>query len=147
MSTYRWIESEVPKDLEVRQVWGFIFDRAGQILMFEDGGKFNLPGGGPENEESIFETLIREAEEEVQVSIKSIEYLGYQFVEDPEEFAQVRLVCQLDEIFPSKADPITGRTYSRLWVPASQTNALLNWGDSGDRQIESAIARASRWFS
>ena len=147
MSAYRWIESAVPKGLEIRQVWGYIFDRAGQFLIFEDGGKFNLPGGGPENEETMFETLIREAEEEVQVTVKTIEYLGDQFVPDTVEFAQVRLICQLDEILPSMADPITGRTYSRLWVPASQTNALLNWGDSGDRQIESAIARASRWFS
>ncbi len=147
MTNLKWFEAEVPEDLEIRQVWGFIFDRAGQILMFEDGGKFNLPGGGPENHETMFETLIREAEEEVQVRIKSIEYLGYQFVPNTVEFAQARLICQLDEILPSKADPITGRTYSRLWVPARRANALFSWGELGDQQIESAIARASGWFS
>lgn len=145
MSSYKWFESAIPSHLKVRQVWGFIFDHDGKILLFEDGGKFNLPGGGPENEETFFETLIREADEEVQVTIRKIEYLGYQLVSDIEEFAQVRLICKLDEIFPSKADPITGRTYIRLWVPARHANTLLNWGESGDRQIESAIARASKW--
>ena len=140
MITYRWIKSDVPTGLEVRQVYGFIFNAQGQILLLDDNRHYNLPGGRPESGESFAETLIREAAEEVQVTVTSIEYLGYQLIEDTKKFAQVRLVCLIDAILPSIADPDTGRTYSRLWVPASHANALLNWGDSGDGQIESAIA-------
>lgn len=145
MTNYEWFESKVPDHLEIRQVYGFIFNSDGQILLLDDESKFNLPGGRPENEESMSETLIREAEEEAQVTIKSINYLGYQLIADTEEFAQVRLVCQLDEYFRSKADPSTGRIYSRLWVPPVHANNLLHWGESGDRQIACAIARALKW--
>ncbi len=144
MTNYKWFESDVPEGLEIRQVYGFIFDHGGRILILDDDGIFNLPGGRPEYGESTVQTLIREIKEEVQVSIKTINFLGYQLVTGIEEFAQVRLVCQLDEIFPSKADPITGRTYVRLWIPPTQANTLLGWGDSGERQIASAIEAASQ---
>ncbi len=145
MTTYRWIETDVPRDLEVRQVYGYIFNQAGNILLMNDEGKCNLPGGGPESGESFAETLIRETAEEIQVTITSLEYLGYQLITDTEEYAQVRLVCQLDQISPSKADPSTGRIYSRFWMPPIDANELLEWGESGDQQIESAIKRASKW--
>ena len=130
MSTYRWIESEVPKALEIRQVYGFIFSPDGRILLLEDEGKYNLPGGKPENGESMSETLIREAQEEAQITIHSPNYLGYQLITADEEFAQVRLVGLIDQIFPSASDPSTGRKYSRLWVPPIHTNDLLGWGES-----------------
>jgi len=113
MSTYRWIESEVPKELEIRQVYGFIFDSGGRILILDDEGKYNLPGGRPENGESAVETLVREVREEVQVSIASIEYLGYQLIDGDEKFAQVRMACEAEQIFPSATDPSTGRSYKR----------------------------------
>lgn len=36
MNTFRWIESEVPMGLEVRQVYGFIFSADGRVLLLED---------------------------------------------------------------------------------------------------------------
>lgn len=144
VSTYQWIESEVPKGLEIRQVYGFIFNFDGRILLLEDRGKYNLPGGKPENDESMSQTLIREAEEEVQITIASLNYLGYQLITVDEEFAQVRLVGLIDQITPSASDPSTGRKYARLWVPPIHTNDLLNWGESGRQQITTAIAAAAR---
>lgn len=144
VNAYKWIESEVPTDLEVRQVYGFVFSPDGRILLFEDEGQFNLPGGKPDNGESFSETLIREAEEEVQVTIASIEYLGYQLIAADEDFAQVRMVALIDQIRHSVADPSTGRHYARLWVPPTQSNGLLKWGASGDEQVASAIAVVSK---
>lgn len=143
MTAYRWFESEVPKGLEIRQVYGFVFNPDGQILLLEDMGIFNLPGGKPENGESMSETLIREAAEEIQIKISFPGYLGYQLITTGEEFAQVRLFALIDQILQSKPDPSTGRKYLRLWVPPKQSNALLNWGASGDLQIESAVMAAS----
>ena len=144
MNAHVWLESDVPEGLAVRQVYGFILNQVGQILLFEDAGLYNLPGGKPEHDETVSETLIREAKEEVQVTITAIDYLGYQLITDNEDFAQVRLVCLVDEIFPIEADPGTGRDYSRLWVPPTQANALLNWGESGAGQIKSAMKAASK---
>ena len=80
MNTIQWFEAEVPNGLTVKQVYGFIFDDHGRILLFEDQGVFNLPGGKPEKDESLFETLTREVLEEVQTIIGNWEYLGYQKV-------------------------------------------------------------------
>lgn len=144
MSTYRWIETEVPKDLEIRQVYGFIFSSDGRTVLLEDVGKYNLPGGKPEKGESAFETLIREVNEEAQLSISTIEYLGYQLIKGDEEFAQVRFIAVIDQIHPPAADPSTGRMYSRLLVPPIQLNELLLWGKSGEGQIVIAIAAVSK---
>lgn len=144
MNTHKWIESEVPIGLEVRQIYGLIFNPDGRILLLEDQGQFNLPGGRPENGESFADTLIREAEEEVRVTIRSIEYLGYQLIAADESFAQVRLVALVDDIRQASPDPSTGRYYRRLWVPPTIFNELLKWGDSGNKQIASAIAAVSK---
>ena len=144
MNAYTWVEAEVPKGLEVRQVYGFIFHTDGRILLLEDDGHYNLPGGKPENDESFADTLIREAEEEAQVTIASIGYLGYQLIDIPEAFAQVRLMALVDEIAQAAPDPSTGRHYRRLWVPPTIANELLDWGVSGNQQIASATTAVSR---
>lgn len=137
------MDSEVPEALEIRQIYGFVFNPNGQILLLEDEGIFNLPGGKPENDESMFETLIREAAEEIQITITLPKYLGYQLVTTDEEFAQVRLLALIDQVLPTMPDPSTGRRYLRLWVPPTQSNELLKWGESGNLQIASAAAAAS----
>lgn len=143
MTAYRWFESEVPNGLEVRQVYGFIFNSDGRILLLEDEGKYNLPGGRPENGENLVETLFREVLEEVQITISSPKYLGYRFISAEEEFAQVRLVALIDLVQRTALDPSTGRQYKRLLVPPIQVNDLLKWGKLGDQQIVSAVAMAS----
>lgn len=139
-----WIENEVPTDIEVRQVYGFVFNSDGQILVLEDDGKFNLPGGKPENGETFAKTLIREVAEEVQISIFPPEYLGYQLVAGDDGFAQVRLIALIDQIRPQEMDPSTGRLYKRLWVPPTHSNNLLKWSESGDQQIASAVQAGSK---
>ncbi|MDP1721078.1 MAG: NUDIX domain-containing protein [Candidatus Nanopelagicaceae bacterium] len=142
MNTFEWIDSALPTGLEVRQVYGFIFSADGRILTLKDEGNFNLPGGKPENGESLNETLVRETFEEIQTTIHSMGYLGFQLVNGIEKFAQVRLVASIDKILPANKDPSTGRLYRRLLVPPRELNELLGWGDSGERQIASAIAGA-----
>ena len=144
MNSYKWIESRVPEDLEIRQIYGFIFSSDGRILLLEDEGGYNLPGGKPEKGESLAETLCREVFEEVQITISSPRYLGYQFISAGEKFAQVRLVAEIDQVQKAAPDPSTGRQYKRLLVPPIQVSELLKWGESGDQQIASAIATASK---
>ena len=144
MKGHHWISTEVPNGLEVRQVYGFIFDADGRILLLEDQGKYNLPGGKPEKGESLAETLCREVFEEVQITISSPRYLGYQFISVGEKFAQVRLVAEIDQVQKAAPDSSTGRQYKRLLVPPIQVSELLKWGKSGDQQIASAIATASK---
>ena len=144
MNAYQWFESEVPSDLEIRQVYGFVFSPDGRILLLEDGGIFNLPGGKPEEGETLVQTLIRESTEEAQISFLDPRYIGYQFVATDDGYAQVRLVALIDQIYPQALDPSTGRRYKRLWVPPTLSNDLLKWNESGDKQIASATEAASK---
>ena len=45
MNANNWVDSIVPTSLEVRQIYGFIFNSDGRVLLLEDDGHFNLPGG------------------------------------------------------------------------------------------------------
>jgi len=142
--TISWIELPVPEELEVRQVYGFIFNTDGKILVLADGPTHNLPGGKPENAETFVQTLKREAMEESQALIGSTEYLGYQHIGGSEEFAQVRHAAMLDHLLPAAQDINTGREYIRLWVEPALVNGLLGWGQMGDRQVASAVRAATR---
>ena len=143
MQTVSWIEADVPAQVLVLQVYGFIFDLSGRILVQDDKGHYNLPGGKPNKGETFVETLIREAAEESQVRFNWTHYLGYQHVQGDEEFAQVRYAALLDHLSPAAPDPSRGKQYGRLWVPPMEVNALLGWGDSGRLQVESAVKAMS----
>ena len=117
MQTVTWIEAKDPTQLQVRKVYGFIFDLSGRILVQDDDGYHHLPGGKPLERETLVETLTREASEESQVRFNSTIYLGHQHIQVEEEFAQVRYAALLDQILPAGPDPATGREYRRLWVP------------------------------
>ena len=143
MQAVSWIEADVPVQLQVLQVYGFIFDLSGRILVQEDEGHYNLPGGKPNEGETFVDTLTREAAEESQVRFNWANYLGYQHVQADEEFAQVRYAALLDHLLPVAPDPASGRQYGRLWVPPMEVNALLGWGDSGRLQVESAVKAMS----
>ena len=66
--------------------------RTGRVLVQDDDGVFNLPGGTPEPQDAgLAETLVREAFEESQVRVGATAYLGYQEVHRPgrARYAQV----------------------------------------------------------
>jgi 8-oxo-dGTP pyrophosphatase MutT (NUDIX family) len=143
MPTVSWIEADIPAQLQVLQVYGFIFDLSRRILVQDDEGRYNLPGGKPNEGESSVETLTREASEESQATIKWTNYLGYQYVQGDEEFAQVRHAALLDHLLPATPDSSSGKQYGRLWVPPMEVNALLGWGESGRLQVGSAVKAVS----
>lgn len=146
MSVYQWIEGTVPCGLEVRQVYGIVFAKDGRILLRKDGEKYSLPGGKPELFDLNMEaTLKRELDEEVNVSVNSIVMVGYQLVDEENgipAYAQVRMAAKLEGIEEPRPDPDTGRTYQRVFVSPQQAITLLDWGNSGRRQICSAVTIA-----
>jgi len=76
----------------VRQVYGILFGRAGRVLLQDDQGRCNLPGGTPEPVAAgLPGTLERECTEESQVRVSDAGPAGYQLVEeDGEVYAQAR---------------------------------------------------------
>ena len=82
---YWWHEAPVPVGLEVTQVYGYLLCPATcRVLVQDDDGVFNLPGGTLEPEDAdLMATLVREAFEENQVRVGVTAYLGYQEVHRP----------------------------------------------------------------
>jgi 8-oxo-dGTP pyrophosphatase MutT (NUDIX family) len=144
-----WIPHLPPDDLEVRQVYGFFvdeFSRAPHVLLQNDRGVYNLPGGKPERDDIDWvHTLRREALEESRMRFSSTQYLGYALVRGcgTTPYAQVRYLAKVEQLLPLAPDPATGRTYGREWVPIHELADRLAWGAHGEAQIATLAARVA----
>ncbi len=144
-----WIRTD-QKDtfLPITQVYGICFNNKGEILICRsvNTGKWQIPGGKPEGVESIEETLIRELDEEVTITVKNIRILGVQKVTYPNNpntvegdiFYQARMICDLDELSPSRPDPDNGKTWERDFVPSANVHEFVPWGDLGKAMFQDA---------
>ena len=145
---YVWHEARVLDGLEITQVYGYLLcPQTGRVLVQDDGGVFNLPGGTPEPEDGgdLVATLVREAFEENQVRVGVTAYLGYQEVHRPERavYAQVRMAGVIEEFAAPAPDPDGGRVYRRLMTSLEAAPRVLGWGAPAVAQAEAA-ARVAR---
>jgi ADP-ribose pyrophosphatase YjhB (NUDIX family) len=147
---YFWHETPVPAGLEVTQVYGWLLcPRTGRVLVQDDDGTFNLPGGTPEAwDADLTATLVREAFEESQVRVGETAYLGYQEVHRPGRapYAQARMAGVVDAFAGRAPDPDGGRVYRRLMTSLDAAPGVLGWGEPALLQVRAAarVAR-TRW--
>ena len=147
MARFTWYNGEVPKGLEVTQVYGLIFTRDGRLLLKVEnkqrGNVYSLAGGTPESYDKDKEaTLRRELLEEVNVTIETPITVGYQEVDEENGrpiYAQFRMAAIIDNIGPSLPDPDNGETYLRCLTTPSRAIELIGWGEVGKLQIEEAF--------
>lgn len=151
----KWVEEEVPKNIEVRQVYAVVFNTEGKVLLKienKNGKKYyGLAGGTPEPfDKNRLETLKREYLEEVNTTLKEpIYYLGYQYVDEENgivPYAQIRMTAMIDKIGIKKPDPDNGVIYDRVLVEPKKAIELLNWGDIGEKIITKAVKTAKEKF-
>jgi 8-oxo-dGTP diphosphatase len=132
----------------ITQVYGYLLcPRTCRVLIRDDDGSFNLPGGKPEpTDPDLAGTLVREAFEESQVRVGATAYLGYQEVRHPRRvpFAQVRMAGVIDEFAPRAPDPDGGRVYRRLMTSLGSAPSVLGWGLPGVLQSRAAARAAQR---
>ncbi len=150
MINYKWYNGNVPKDIEIKQVYGIAFNEDGKIFLRIDDGIYKLTGGRPEIEDkSMEDTLKREFIEEANITIKNIYLLGYQLVNENNEvkpYAQVRMIAKIDKIFENRPDLDSGKLYKRVFKTPEETIKLLNWGEVGKKQIEEAVKLAKQYY-
>ena len=154
MTKLSWHEEEVPKDLQIKQVYGVLFSNDKRILLMKKmlNGKpfFSLSGGTPEVfDENLVATRKRELLEEINKTKKKKKNLGYQKVDlenGEKPFAQVRMVAKILKIGKRQPDPDSGITYERLLISPKDAGKTLNWGDIGNRIIELATITAKENF-
>ncbi len=150
MVNYKWYNGKVPKEIEIKQVYGIVFNEDGNIFLRIDDGVYKLTGEKPEIEDkSIEDTLRREFIEEANITIKNIHLLGYQLVNENNEvspYAQVRMIAEIDKIFENRPDLDNGKIYERVFKTPEETIRLLNWGEVGKKQIEEAVKLAKKYY-
>lgn len=142
MIKYKWIREEVEKGLNIKQVYGIVFDKDGNILLRVDDNKYKLTGGKPEDyDKNYSETLKREYIEELNVEIEDVQYLGYLLVEeDKEKYAQIRMIAKIKNVGPIKPDLDNGKVYKRFMVKQENVKKYLDYQDiAGNEMIDDAI--------
>ncbi|MCP2261649.1 NUDIX domain-containing protein [Streptoalloteichus tenebrarius] len=144
--TMRWVEQWPPPPTPpIRQVYGVVFHgSSGAVVIQDDAGRYNLPGGTPEpGDADLVATLRRECYEESQLVLADWRPVGYQLVSnDDSVYVQVRYAALLAHADPVAVDPCTGRAYGRVLVSPTDAAALLGWGERGVAQVAAATAAA-----
>lgn len=146
--TNTWIKTDNLENYSpITQVYGIIFSNNGEILVCRESKESSwiIPGGHPEDGESIERTLKRELLEEVDVEIENIKPLGVQkvtFPDDPDKnkaIYQVRCIAKLKKLNPQTPDPANGSIWERKFVPADQVIEFVKWGKTGEAMFKDAI--------
>jgi 8-oxo-dGTP pyrophosphatase MutT (NUDIX family) len=129
----RWMPpSFVPPRELTTQVYGVCFTEHRKIVLVTTGdGRWNLPGGRPEPDETPEATLEREVWEEARARVVRSTYIGCQQVEDPDAVEGPRLYYQARywarvEVYPFKA--LFETTDRQLVEPGAFLDQLF-WGD------------------
>lgn len=147
--TLTWIKSDDLSPFKpYYQVYGIVFNQAGEILLIQEKGKWKIPGGTPEGKETDIDTLKRELTEEADVTVSKVLPLGAQRVDYPNNpnkqegnlYYQLRYICLVDELLPQTPDPDTGITNPRKYVPANQITQYVKWGEVGNAMFDDAIS-------
>src|SRR5262245_57108491 len=120
-----------PRELTT-QVYGVCFTEHRKIVLVTTGdGRWNLPGGRPEQDETLEAALDREVWEEARARVVRAQYIGCQQVEDPDSldgpalYYQARYWARV-EIYPFKA---LFETTDRKLIDPDEFLDSLFWGD------------------
>ena len=134
---------------DVTQVYGFVFDEKGRILIVKlRGNEWCLPGGGPEKTDKNWqETLIREVDEEANIEISDITPAGYILSKSEDDLSNVkvrigcllRAIARVKRIKERAPDPATGKIGERKFIHPDEFLDYCKWGDNGKAQLELAL--------
>ena len=140
---FTWIKTNnFSKYSPITQAYAVIFNEKKEVLIGRKNNEaWSLPGGTPEDKESLKETLVREVLEEVDVKISNITKLGIQKVEfekESETIYQSRYVTKLKKILPQTVDPDSNTIWERKLLSIQEALEHLNWGNTGKAILHDA---------
>jgi 8-oxo-dGTP diphosphatase len=137
-----WLPGESYQGLKpIKQAYGFCFNREGKLLVQQKKpGPWQVMGGTIEPGETPEETLIREVDEEVNIEIADIHYLGAQKVEEPdrEAYYQLRFAARITKLKERQADPDKGILRKRRFINPNDYAKVSDWGEIGTAIVKRA---------
>ena len=127
------------KDKDLQQSYGVCFYNQ-KLVIVNNNGKWGLPGGHIEKDETPEIALEREAVEESNMKVIKQIPIGYQVVTNPDSSIdyQLRSFCLVEPIGPFVKDPDNSVTEIKL-IDAKDYKKYFNWGKIGDRIMERAM--------
>ncbi len=141
-----WIKTDLLEGMTpITQVYGVCFNSKNEILIAKKIGnkRWIIPGGHPEGNETVEETLKREMIEEVDIKVKNIKLVGAQKVYPENKLEeclyQVRCICEIEELLRQTPDPDNGKMWERKFVPAKDVTKFVKWGKTGEAMFRGAI--------
>lgn len=128
------------------QVYGYIFDDKGRLLIVNPKTTWRLPGGHLEKEDKTFEqTLIRESDEEADVDIEKIVPLGYIKVTPLDKNTTekihylLRYVAKLKKVKKQTIDIAEGVINDRKFINVKDFSKYCPWGKIGELMLSQAV--------
>jgi len=147
-----WIDCHDREEMDeyqpCTQVYGICFDDKGDILVIDEkgDGAWKIVGGKPQAGETPEQALARELMEEANVELQQMLPVGVQKVEEffPDKgqlkvYYQWRFAGLVARLFPRTPDPDTGRIYPQKFVPVSEINEVVKWGETGKAMFAAAV--------
>ena len=134
----------------LQQVYGFLFTKEDKICIVRPTEKrgWRLPGGGPEKQDKNWkETIIREAQEEADVTIdkKSLKIIGIiknspksKNCERNTGYA-LRIVGKILSIDKQSEDIAEGLINERKFIGPEEFLDYCAWGKFGEYQVKKAL--------
>ena len=142
-----WVDSiDFKKISPIIQVYGFLFNRDGKIVIVNPGRSWRIPGGKPEKDDKNFgETLKREADEEADVEIENIKPLGYIKVtpmnNNDEIHYLLRYCAKIKKIKTQTMDIAEDLINERKFIEPKEFLNYCSWGDVGIIPLRKAIKK------
>jgi 8-oxo-dGTP pyrophosphatase MutT (NUDIX family) len=128
----------------IRQVYGYIFDNKGRLVIVNPKATWRLPGGHPEKKDKTFEeTLIRESDEEADVEITGITPLGYIKVTPLDKSEKInyllRYVARIKTVKKQTVDIAEGIINDRKFINVKDFSKYCDWGEMGEKILSEAV--------
>ncbi len=127
------------KDKDLQQSYGVCFYNQ-KLVVVNNNGKWGLPGGHIESDETPEVALEREVVEESNMKVLKQVPIGYQEVIKPDGTSdfQLRSFCLVEPIGEFISDPAGSVTEIKMIDPKDYKN-YFNWGKIGDRIMDRAM--------
>ncbi len=127
------------KDKDLQQSYGVCFYKD-KLVIVSNNGKWSLTGGHIEKGESPESALVREVQEETNMSVIKQIPIGYQEVIKPDGSVdyQLRSFCLVEPIGEFVKDPAGSVAEIKLIDPKEYNN-YFDWGKIGYRIMERAM--------
>jgi len=137
----------------IHQVYALCFTKDGKVLIIRnpiDGGKFTpwyLPGGTPEKGETSEQTLVRELDEEADISVSNIKLLGAQEVFYPNNpnkqkgahYYQLRYFALIEDTREQTLDTHDNEMVELKYINPGEYTEHIEWGDIGKALLEQSV--------